>query len=83
MKHILSFLAGVLIVVLLATTPKTQHLFTVKPTTPSSVLVKGFYSSGNNQSDAVSFIKQGIKLGYIVKTINMTQYEVIVVMEKY
>ena len=87
-KQILSFLAGAIIIILLAATPQIQSVV-FKPQRPASVYVQEFGHSEHVAQDICEYINRKLKEGYIVKSITMcgTSYNGgetgIVVMEKY
>ena len=76
MKYGLSFLSGCLFVALLAASPKTQQLFTIKPAIPKSVMVQSFSNYYNSNTSMVNsvrlYIANCVKMGYVTKTVNIT-----------
>jgi len=78
MRQILSFFAGVCLVML---TAAATGITEVKPVTPKSVVSKAF--NYNSFSSMNSFILEKSKQGYILHTIHSNAYGGIVVMEKY
>lgn len=83
MKNIFFFILGAMFITLVSFGTGIN----VTSVSPKLTLVKSFHSKYNIQDDIVSYVKENVRNGYVVKTIAISEYEdwqrAVVVMEKY
>lgn len=86
-KNILSFILGVVFILLVASTTDQLQIF--KPATPTHIYVKTYFKDAFDRGTAEADIKQDIismsAQGYVLKDIYIVSnsFSFIVVMEKY
>ena len=80
-NSILLFLLGIFVTISIAATIPNTGLLTIKPATPKSVI--SFYEYRAYPESVVDKINKYSKNGYIVKEMVGSDYNYIIVMEKY